>query len=72
MITVEDHLERILRGVGPLEAYDQPIVESLGLPLHENFVAPTDLPRFANAGMDGRRSDLHEPPGRIIRYRLRA
>ncbi|MGH3459419.1 molybdotransferase-like divisome protein Glp [Aeromicrobium sp.] len=53
MITVEDHLERILRGVGPLEAYDQPIVESLGLPLHENFVAPIDLPRFANSGMDG-------------------
>ena len=53
MITVEDHLERILRGVGPLEAYDQPIVESLGLPLHENFVAPVDLPRFPNSGMDG-------------------
>ena len=53
MITVEDHLERILRGVGPLEAYDQPIVESLGLPLHENFIAPIDLPRFANSGMDG-------------------
>ena len=53
MITVEDHLERILRGVGPLEAYDQPIVESLGLPLHENFVAPIDLPRFANSAMDG-------------------
>ena len=53
MITVEDHLERILRGVGPLEAYDQPIVESLGLPLHENFVAPVDLPRFPNSSMDG-------------------
>ena len=53
LITVEDHLERILRGVGPLEAYDQPIVESLGLPLHENFIAPIDLPRFANSSMDG-------------------
>ena len=53
MITVEDHLERILRGIGPLEAYDQPIVESLGLPLHENFIAPIDLPRFDNSGMDG-------------------
>ncbi|MGH3474571.1 MAG: molybdotransferase-like divisome protein Glp [Aeromicrobium sp.] len=53
MITVEDHLERILRGVGPLEAYDQPIVESLGLPLHENFIAPVDLPRFPNSSMDG-------------------
>ena len=53
LITVEDHLERILRGVGPLEAYDQPIVESLGLPLHENFIAPVDLPRFDNSSMDG-------------------
>ena len=53
MITVEDHLERILRGIGPLEAYDQPLVESLGLPLHENFVAPIDLPRFDNSAMDG-------------------
>lgn len=53
LITVEDHLERILRAVGPLEAYDQPIVESLGLPLHENLIAPIDLPRFDNSAMDG-------------------
>ncbi|TXL62152.1 molybdotransferase-like divisome protein Glp [Aeromicrobium terrae] len=53
LITVEDHLERILRGVGPLEPYDQPIVESLGLPLHEDYTAPIDLPRFANSAMDG-------------------
>ena len=53
LLTVEDHLETILRGVGPLEPYDQPVVESLGLPLHEDFVATTDLPRFANSGMDG-------------------
>ncbi|HSI25908.1 MAG TPA: molybdopterin molybdenumtransferase MoeA, partial [Aeromicrobium sp.] len=53
LITVEDHLERILRRLGPLEAYDQPIVESLGLPIHENFIAPIDLPRFANSAMDG-------------------
>lgn len=53
LITVEDHLERILRGLGPLEAYDQPVVESLGLPLHENLIAPIDLPRFDNSAMDG-------------------
>lgn len=53
LITVEDHLERILRGLGPLEAYDQPVVESLGLPIHENFIAPIDLPRFDNSAMDG-------------------
>lgn len=53
LITVEDHLERILRDLGPLEAYDQPAVESLGLPLHENLIAPIDLPRFDNSAMDG-------------------
>ncbi|EFQ82571.1 molybdenum cofactor synthesis domain protein [Aeromicrobium marinum DSM 15272] len=53
LLTVEDHLEKILRGVGPLRAYDQPLVESLGLPLHEDFVSPIDLPRFDNSGMDG-------------------
>jgi len=53
LITVEDHLERILRALGPLEAYDQPVAESLGLPLHENLIAPIDLPRFDNSAMDG-------------------
>jgi molybdopterin molybdotransferase len=52
-LTVEEHLEKILRGIGPLGAYDQPIVESLGLPLLEDFVSATDLPRFDNSAMDG-------------------
>ena len=53
LLTVEDHLEKILRGIGPLGAYDQPLVESLGLPLFEEYVSTTDLPRFANSAMDG-------------------
>ncbi|AXT85908.1 molybdopterin molybdenumtransferase MoeA [Aeromicrobium sp. A1-2] len=53
LLTVEDHLEKILRGIGPLGAYDQPLVESLGLPLHEAFVSPSDLPLFDNSAMDG-------------------
>jgi molybdopterin molybdotransferase len=52
-LTVEEHLEKILRGIGPLGAYDQPLVESLGLPLLEGFVSESDLPRFANSAMDG-------------------
>ncbi len=52
-LTVEEHLEKILRGIGPLGAYDQPLVESLGLPLLEGFVSPSDLPRFDNSAMDG-------------------
>lgn len=53
LLTVEEHLEKILRGIGPLGAYDQPLVESLGLPLLEGFVSESDLPRFANSAMDG-------------------
>lgn len=52
-LTVEDHLETILRGVGPLAAYDQPVVESLGLSLHEDVVSDEDLPRFSSAAVDG-------------------
>ena len=52
-LTVEQHLETILRGVGPLEPYDQPLVESLGLPIHDDFTSPHDLPRFDNSSMDG-------------------
>lgn len=52
-LTVEDHLETILRGVGPLAAYDQPVVESLGLTLHEDVLSDQDLPRFSSAAIDG-------------------
>lgn len=53
LLTVEDHLETILRGIGPLEPYDQPVVESLGLPVFEDVVAKSDLPRFSQAAVDG-------------------
>jgi len=52
-LTVEDHLETVLRGIGPLGAYDQPIVESLGLSLHEDIVSDLDLPRHDSADVDG-------------------
>lgn len=52
-LTVEDHLEAILRGIGPLGAYDQPIVESLGLTLKEDVVSDISLPRHDSAMVDG-------------------
>lgn len=52
-LTVEDHLETVLRGVGPLAAYDQPVVEALGLTVHEDVHAPHALPRFDTADIDG-------------------
>ncbi|GAA1739402.1 molybdenum cofactor synthesis domain-containing protein [Aeromicrobium alkaliterrae] len=53
MLTVEDHLEKVLRGLGPLAPYDQPLVESLGLPLFADYVTPVDLPRFDQSLVDG-------------------
>lgn len=51
--TVEQQLEKILRAIGPLAPYDQPIVESLNLPLATDIVAPHDLPRFDTCIADG-------------------
>lgn len=53
MRSVDDHLRQILEGLGPLQPYDQPLLEALGLPLCENVESPTDLPRFTNSAMDG-------------------
>ena len=52
-LTVEDHLETILRGIGPLAAYDQPVVESLGLTLQEDVLSNDNVPRFSTAAIDG-------------------
>ncbi|MFY0407202.1 gephyrin-like molybdotransferase Glp [Solicola sp. PLA-1-18] len=51
--TVDEHLRRILETLGPLQPYDQPLLETLGLPLCEEVASPTDLPRFTNSAMDG-------------------
>ncbi len=51
--TVEEHVERIVTALQPLEAYDQPLLECLGLPICEQVVAPMDLPSFDNSAMDG-------------------
>ncbi|MDQ3629635.1 MAG: molybdopterin molybdotransferase MoeA [Actinomycetota bacterium] len=51
--SVEEHLRRILDAVGPLASYDQPLLESVGLPICEDVVSAVDLPRFDNSAMDG-------------------
>jgi molybdopterin molybdotransferase len=51
--TVDEHVERITRALQPLPPYHQPLLESLGLPLCEDIVAPMDLPSFDNSAMDG-------------------
>jgi molybdopterin molybdotransferase len=51
--TVDEQVERVVESVRPLAPYDQPLLESLGLPVCESIVAPMDLPSFDNSAMDG-------------------
>ncbi|MEP7738522.1 gephyrin-like molybdotransferase Glp [Nocardioides sp. 31GB23] len=52
-ISVEEHLEHVLAAVRPLPAYQQPLMESLGLSAAESVVSPIALPPFDNSAMDG-------------------
>ncbi len=51
--SVDEHVERILEALTPLQPYDQPLLEALGLPVCEDISAPMDLPAFDNSAMDG-------------------
>nr|MBA3265974.1 molybdopterin molybdenumtransferase MoeA [Nocardioidaceae bacterium] len=53
MRSVEEHLTKILELVAPLPAYQQPLLEALGLPICEDITSPIDLPGFDNSAMDG-------------------
>lgn len=53
MFSVEEALERILAGVGPLAVERVPLAEALGLILAEDVIAQEDMPPFANSAMDG-------------------
>ena len=51
--TVTDHLQHVLDALRPLPAYDQPLLDALGLVAAEDVTAPIDLPSFDNSAMDG-------------------
>jgi molybdopterin molybdotransferase len=51
--TVEEHVDRIVEALAPLQPYDQPLLEAIGLPVCETITAPMDLPAFDNSAMDG-------------------
>ncbi|MFL6159371.1 MAG: gephyrin-like molybdotransferase Glp [Marmoricola sp.] len=50
---VDEHLAEILDRIAELPAYDQPLLETLGLPVVDDIVAPLSLPSFDNSAMDG-------------------
>ncbi|GGF52296.1 molybdopterin molybdenumtransferase MoeA [Marmoricola endophyticus] len=53
LTSVDDQLRSILDALEPLPAYEQPLLEAMGLPLAEDVVATSALPAFDNSSMDG-------------------
>lgn len=50
---VDEHLALVLERIRELPAYDQPLLETLGLPAIDDVVSPLSLPVFDNSAMDG-------------------
>ncbi len=53
LLPVEDHLERVLARIEPMQPFEHPLMDALGLPVAEDVRAPVSLPVFDNSGMDG-------------------
>ena len=53
MPTVEEHRQRCLDGVRPLEPVELDLLEAHGCVLAADVVSPLDLPGFDNSAMDG-------------------
>ncbi|RIK10509.1 MAG: molybdopterin molybdenumtransferase MoeA, partial [Acidobacteria bacterium] len=61
MISVEEHLEAVLRQIEPVGTERLPVARAHGLVTTEDVRSRADLPRFDNSSMDGyavRREDL--------------
>ncbi|GAC1398857.1 MAG: molybdopterin molybdotransferase MoeA [Ktedonobacteraceae bacterium] len=73
MLSVEEALERILKGITPLGNVEVPLAASLGLVLARDIIAHDDIPPFANSAMDGfalRSQDSHPQQGQLPRLRV--
>src|SRR4051794_37170186 len=52
-LPVEDYLERVLSRIEPMQPFEHPLMDAIGLPVAEDVLAPVSLPVFDNSGMDG-------------------
>ena len=52
-LSVDDALERILRGFAPLPAQNVPLGQALGLIAAEDVLARDNVPGFDNSAFDG-------------------
>ena len=64
-ITVEEHLERVLAAVAPLDVTHQPLLDALGLAAAEPVTAEVSLPGFDNSAMDGYAVLATDPGGHV-------
>ncbi|HWM73065.1 MAG TPA: gephyrin-like molybdotransferase Glp [Nocardioides sp.] len=65
LVSVEEHLARVLDDLTPLPAAEVPLMEALGLSLADDVTSGVSLPRFDNSAMDGyavRVADLDSVP----------
>ncbi len=65
LVSVEEHLARILADLAPLPLAEVPLMDALGLTLSVDVTSRVSLPGFDNSGMDGyavRVADLGETP----------
>jgi molybdopterin molybdotransferase len=53
LVPVEEHLARVLAGIGPLSPLDLTILDAHGCVLAEDVTSGFPLPPFDNSGMDG-------------------
>ncbi|MBD8870693.1 molybdotransferase-like divisome protein Glp [Nocardioides donggukensis] len=60
LVSVSDHLARILDAIEPLPVYEQALIETLGLTAAEDVAAPMPLPAFDNSAMDGYAVDAQD------------
>ena len=52
-VPVEEHLERVLASLTPLEPFEHPLLDAIGLPVAQDVRAGVSLPGFDNSSMDG-------------------
>src|SRR6195952_5027055 len=53
LLPVEDYLERVLARIEPMQPFEHPLMDAIGLPVGEDVLAPVSLPVFDNSAMDG-------------------
>jgi molybdopterin molybdotransferase len=52
-LPVEDYLDWVLSRIEPMQPFEHPLMDAIGLPVAEDLYAPLSLPVFDNSGMDG-------------------